>query len=114
MGVSASVKVMHRTFGLYLSDQHRNPTVETLGCGNGWCDLEARHGGLTRISSNGGSRLQRSTKGDVPAVTANCSRMGVLNTLRDKNVSGADTASLICGICILHEACINGWRCGKA
>jgi hypothetical protein len=92
---------------IYLSDQHRNPTVETLGRGNGWSDLEARHGGLTRRSSNSGTRLQRSTKSDIPAVTANCSRMRILNTLRDKNVSNADTASLICGTCILREACCN-------
>ena len=31
---------------IYLSDQHRNPTVETLERSNGWSDLEARHGGL--------------------------------------------------------------------
>jgi hypothetical protein len=92
---------------IYLSDQHRNPTVETLGRENDWSDLEARHGGLVRVSSNGGTRLQRSIPGDVPAVTANCSRNGVLNALRDKNVSGADSASLICGTCVLREACIN-------
>ena len=92
---------------IYLSDQHRNPTVETLERSNGWSDLEARHGGLSRTSSNSGTRLQRSNKGDIPAVAANCSRMGVLNTLRDKNVSGADTASLICGTCVLREACCN-------
>jgi hypothetical protein len=90
---------------IYLSDQHRNPTVETLS--NGWSDLEARHAGLTRVTTNGGSRLQRSVAGDIPAVTANCSRNKVLNTLREKNVSGADSASLICGTCILREPCIN-------
>jgi ribosomal protein S14 len=90
---------------IYLSDQHRNPTVETLD--QGWEDLEARHGGLSRVATPGGSRLQRSAKGEIPSVSANCSRNGVLNTLRDKNVSGADTANLICGTCILREACIN-------
>jgi hypothetical protein len=92
---------------IYLSDQHRNPTVETLGRENDWSDLEARHSGLVRVSSNSSTRLQRSIPGDVPAVTANCSRNGVLNALRDKNVSGADSASLICGTCVLREACIN-------
>jgi hypothetical protein len=100
---------------IYLSDQHRNPTVETLGRENDWSDLEARHGGLVRVTtlrqgsgdSNSSTRLQRSVAGDVPAVTANCSRNGVLNALRDKNVSGADSASLICGTCVLREACIN-------
>jgi hypothetical protein len=103
--------VTPETFGItqviYLSDQHRNPTVETLGRENDWSDLEARHGGLVRVSSNSSTRLQRSVAGDVPAVTANCSRNGVLNALRDKNVSGADSASLICGTCVLREACIN-------
>jgi hypothetical protein len=92
---------------IYLSDQHRNPTVETLGRENDWSDLEARHGGLVRVTSNSSTRLQRSVAGDIPAVTANCSRNGVLNALRDKNVSGADSASLICGTCVLREACIN-------
>ncbi|MCG9891350.1 MAG: hypothetical protein MH252_09760 [Thermosynechococcaceae cyanobacterium MS004] len=92
---------------IYLSDQHRNPTVDTLGRDNGWLDLEARHGGLKRAATTSGSRLQRSSPGDIPSVAPNCSRMGVLNTLRDKNVSGADTANLICGTCILREACIN-------
>ena len=88
---------------IYLSDQHRNPTVSTLEQGNGWCDLEARHGGLNRVKN----RLQRSAKGDAFAVPANCSRIGVLNALRDKNIPGADTANLICGTCIAREACIN-------
>ncbi|NJR55657.1 MAG: hypothetical protein HC768_14455 [Acaryochloris sp. CRU_2_0] len=65
--------------------------------------MEARHGGLSRV----GNRLQRSAKGDAYVVPANCSRIGVLNALREKNVSGADTANLICGTCILREACIN-------
>ena len=88
---------------IYLSDQHRNPTVSTLEQGNGWCDLEARHGGLNRVKN----RLQRSAKGDAFAVPANCSRIGVLNALRDKNIPGADTANLICGTCIAREACCN-------
>ena len=92
------------TQAIYLSDQHRNPTVETLGRENDWSDLEARHGGLVRVSSNSSTRLQRSVPGDVPAVTANCSRNGVLNALRDKNISGADSANLICGTCILRRA----------
>jgi hypothetical protein len=92
---------------IYLSDQHRNPTVETLGRENGWEDLEARHGGLKRVSTTGGSRLQRLGKEEIPVVTANCSRNGVLNELRNKNISGADTASIICGTCILREPCCN-------
>ncbi|UJB73159.1 hypothetical protein HRE53_30935 (plasmid) [Acaryochloris sp. 'Moss Beach'] len=93
---------------IYLSDQHRNPTVSTLEQGNGWCDLEARHGGLSRVKN----RLQRSAKGDAYAVPANCNRIGVLNALRDKNIPGADTANLICGTCVAREACINAEGAG--
>lgn len=91
---------------IYASDQHRNPTVETLDIHNGWIDLEARHGGLTReATANGGSRLRRSNKGETSHISANCSRNRVVNALRTKHVSGADTASLICGTCPLREAC---------
>lgn len=91
---------------IYASDRHRNPTVETLEILNGWIDLEARHGGLTReTTANGGSRLRRVTKGETPHLSANCSRNRVVNTLRTKHVSGADTVSLICGTCPLREAC---------
>jgi hypothetical protein len=90
---------------IYLSDQHRNPTVETLE--RGWEDLEARHSGLSRVATTAGSRLQRSKSTEAPSVSANCSRNRVLNALRQKNVAGADTANLICGTCILREACIN-------
>ncbi|ABW31525.1 hypothetical protein AM1_A0016 (plasmid) [Acaryochloris marina MBIC11017] len=65
--------------------------------------MEARHGGLNRVKN----RLQRSAKRDAYVVPANCSRIGVLNALRDKNIPGADTANLICGTCIAREACIN-------
>jgi hypothetical protein len=93
---------------IYLSDQHRNPTVETLEIGNGWVDMEARHGGLSRVVTPGGnSRLQRSVREDIPSIPANCCRNGVIGALRDKNISGADTASLICGSCQRREPCTN-------
>ena len=90
---------------IYLSDQHRNPTVETLEYGNGWSDLEARHRGLCKVASPGGTRWQRTGAGDLPSISPNCSRNGLLNALRSKNIPGADTASLICGTCPLREPC---------
>ena len=91
---------------IYLSDQHRNPTVETLDSANGWVDLEARHGGLTRETTpGGGTRLRRSGKGEAPSVAANCNRNQVIATLRAKHVNGADTAATICSTCPLREPC---------
>jgi hypothetical protein len=91
---------------IYASDQHRNPTVETLDISNGWVDLEARHGGLAGTATvSGGVRWQRSQLGEIPDVPANCNRNRLIGALRTKHVSGADTASLICGTCPLREAC---------
>jgi hypothetical protein len=77
---------------IYASDQHRNPTVETLDISNGWVDLEARHGGLAGTATvNGGVRWQRSQPGEIPDVPANCNRNRLIGALRTKHVSGADT-----------------------
>ncbi|WP_190644112.1 hypothetical protein [Oculatella sp. FACHB-28] len=90
----------------YVSTQHRNPTVDTLDVSNRWIDLEARHGGISKETTpNGNSRLRRATKGESYVVPPNCVRNGVISALRNKNVTGADTASLICGTCPLREAC---------
>jgi hypothetical protein len=51
--------------------------------------------------------LQRSGKGELPSVPANCCRNNLIGALRDKNISGADTASLICGSCQRREPCTN-------
>ncbi|MBD2099237.1 hypothetical protein H6F90_29675 [Trichocoleus sp. FACHB-591] len=68
--------------------------------------MEARHHGLTRETRpNGETRLKRSAKGEAHVIPPNCSRTGVIGMLRDKNVAGADTASLICGTCPVKEAC---------
>lgn len=92
---------------IYVSNQHRNPTTETLETLNGWVDLEARHAGLVREQTGEGSRLRRAKKGEFATATiaANCSRTNLLGALRAKNVQGADTASMICGSCPLREAC---------
>ncbi|GAQ00170.1 DNA primase [Leptolyngbya sp. NIES-2104] len=91
---------------IYTSDQHRNPTVETLTQEQGWIDLEARHSGLLREATlGGGVRIKRASHQDTPNLAANCSRNQLLNALRQKYVAGADTASLICGTCPLREVC---------
>lgn len=91
---------------IYISDQHRNPTVATLEASNGWADLEARHAGLIRETTpGGGDRLKRATQGEIPSEAANCQRTRFIQVLRTQEVQGADTASLICGTCPLREAC---------
>lgn len=91
---------------IYVSDQHRNPTVETLSASNGWIDLEARHGGLvTETTPGGGSRSKRADKGETPSIPANCNRTRLIEAFRGKNVQGADTASVICQTCPLRETC---------
>lgn len=91
---------------IYLSDQHRNPTVDTLEADNGWIDLEARHNGLSREkTADGGSRLRRAKKGEAYSIAPNCNRTRLISALRNKNIAGADTAALICGGCPLKEAC---------
>lgn len=90
----------------YVSNDHRNPTTETLQSGNGWIDLEARHGGLvSKLQPDGGERLQRASPGTAYTIAPNCNRTQLLNVLRSKNVHGADTATLICGTCPLKESC---------
>lgn len=92
---------------IYVSNQHRNPTTDTLEPLNGWIDLEARHAGLVREATGGGARLRRAKRGEFATATiaANCSRTNLLGALRSKNVQGADTASMICGSCPVREAC---------
>ncbi|MEB3210984.1 MAG: hypothetical protein VKL39_06495 [Leptolyngbyaceae bacterium] len=91
---------------IYLSDQHRNPTVSTLSETNGWLDLEARHAGLTvEASPNGTHRLRRAQPGDPIHVSANCSRNQTIRSLQEKNIAGAETSALICGFCPLKETC---------
>lgn len=98
---------------IYLSDQHRNPTVETLDIANGWIDLEARHAGLTREATpSGKTRLRRSGKGEIPSISANCNRNQVIAALRAKHISGADTAATICSTCPLREPCTHAEGAG--
>lgn len=103
-------RVEPRDFGVrqvdYLSDQHRNPTVETLETANGWVDTEARHSGLIRESTpGGGTRLRRAKRGEQHSVAPNCNRTRTIDALRSKHIAGADTAAIICGTCPLKEAC---------
>jgi len=91
---------------VYLSDQHRNPTTETL---RPWTDLEARHKGLSKESTpNGQTRYRRAKREEVRVISANCGRIEALNVLRSKNIAGADTAGVVCGTCPYLEACRSG------
>lgn len=87
---------------LYISNGHYAPTTETL---KDWADLHGRHNGLTREATTGGSRLRRAKRGEDRVIPANCSRNGVINALRAKNINGADSASVVCGTCPLLDVC---------
>ena len=89
----------------YISPEHRNPTVETLK--DGWYDLEARHGGLSKETTPDGEKRWRRVKpGDVPVTPANCSRSHLIHELRSKTLD-ADQANLVCSTCPLYELCCN-------
>ena len=87
---------------MYFSTGHYAPTTETL---KDWKDLHGRHNGLTREDTVGGSRLRRAKRGEEKVIPANCSRNGVIDSLRAKNVNGADSAGVVCGTCPLLDAC---------
>ena len=89
---------------LFLSSEHRNPTVPTLKT---WTDLEARHDGLT-IDSFG--RKRRAKSDELPRIRSNCSRNLTINALRSLNIDDADT--VICQTCPHLQACQGGYEFG--
>ncbi|MEL6322223.1 MAG: hypothetical protein AAFQ57_16495, partial [Cyanobacteria bacterium J06626_14] len=92
---------------IYLSDQHRNPTVETLSKQNGWSDLEARHAGLIKeLSPKGDIRIRRARRGETGTIQANCSRTQTIQTLQEKNITGPEMTAIICSACPLQERCV--------
>lgn len=95
----------------YVDDQHRNPTAPTL---KDWTDLPARHQGLISEQKPDGSTVLRRVKaGETPEVKENCIRIDTLNALRAANVSGADTAKILCQGCTARAGCmghIEDWR----
>lgn len=88
---------------IYASAEHRNPTTSTLQ--SSWHDLEARHKGLLRDEFG---KLRRASAGQPYVVAPNCGRNEVISALRSKNISGADTAGLICNTCPNLEPCQAG------
>lgn len=88
---------------IYASAEHRNPTTSTLQ--SSWHDLEARHKGLVRDEFG---KLRRASAGQPYVVAPNCGRNEVISALRSKNISGADTAGLICDTCPNLEPCQAG------
>lgn len=87
---------------IYVSAEHRNPTTPTL---KDWHDLEARHKGLYRDEFG---RLRRVDKGQPYVVKPNCGRNEAIAALRAKNITGADTAELVCTTCPHFEPCRAG------
>ena len=87
---------------IYASSEHRNPSTPTLETRGGWVDLEARHDGLKSDEMGKLRRVKARESYDTPG---NCQRTRIANALRAKHISGADTASLLCGGCSVREAC---------
>jgi hypothetical protein len=87
---------------MYFSGSHYNPTTATL---KEWSDLHGRHNGLTREDTASVSRLRRAKRGEERVSPANCSRNGIIQALRAKNIPGADSAELVCGTCPIKDAC---------
>lgn len=87
---------------IYISTEHRNPSVPTLG---EWSDLEARHKGLARDEFG---KLRRTKPGQPYVISPNCSRNDTNSALRSKNIGGADTSALICQTCPNLEPCQAG------
>lgn len=88
----------------YVNPDHRNPTTQTLI--DGWVDLPARHGGLSReIGPDGQPQLRRTKPGGTADIWRNCEQIDTLDQLRAKNVAGADTAGTICKGCPSFAIC---------
>lgn len=88
----------------YVNPDHRNPTTQTLI--DGWVDLPARHGGLSReVGPDGQPQLRRTKPGGTIDVLGNCVQTGTLDHLRAKNIAGADTAGTICKGCPAFLEC---------
>lgn len=99
--------VTPQTFGVnriyYVSAEHRNASTPTLAQHT---DLDPRHDGLYRDDFG---KLRRVNEQKQPyVVPPNCGRIDTLNALRSKNISGADTANLICTTCPQFEPCRSG------
>ncbi|MEG5175920.1 hypothetical protein [Microcoleus sp. B3-D7] len=91
---------------IYISKDHRNASTPSL---KDWEDLEARHNGLT-IDNLGNWR--RAKTGDRIEAAANCDRTQLSAVLREKNISGSDTAGLMCPTCPHFEGCRAGEKFG--
>ncbi len=87
----------------YISTDHRNPTTDTIRAN--FTDLEGRHGGLTRDQFG---KYRRQKAGETLAVAGNCVRNDAITELRNKNISGADSADQICINCPVLEQCKSG------
>ena len=91
---------------IYISKDHRNASTPSL---RDWDDLEARHKGLT-IDPLGNWR--RAKAGDQVDANASCDRTELSAVLREKNISGSDTAGLMCPTCPSFEGCRAGEKFG--
>jgi len=91
---------------IYISKDHRNASTPSL---KNWEDLEARHKGLT-LDNLGNWR--RAKADDRVEVGASCDRTEFSAVMREKNISGSDTANLMCPTCPSFEGCRAGEKFG--
>lgn len=84
---------------IYISSDHRNPTVPTLGS---WADVEARHKGLYRDQHHYWRRV--SSEKDNIQIPANCWQSDLHQKLREFGYQ----SNFLCNKCKLFEKCISG------
>ena len=93
---------------IYVSQDAYNPTVPEL---QKWTELAGKHGGLkSELMPDGTTRLTRCKPGEAYTVAPNCIRSGVAQTLRDANIKGADSSSVLCGTCPVKEQCSHSFE----
>jgi len=88
---------------IYVSNDHRNPTTPTL---QEWDDLEARHGGLVEVKTNGHIHRYRAKDGANPAIPSNCARHELAAILPSRNVPSI--GQHICVGCEYLQTCRAG------
>ena len=87
---------------IYICNNHRNPTVETLTANNGWRDVEARHGGLFVDNFNCLRRISENQIGKVEVYReSNCQKHEIHQKLRENGYNSLK----VCYKCDLFQEC---------
>jgi len=94
----------------YISNEHRNPTVEGL---EGWKDLPVRNNGLVadeqKLTPSGRPSERWPQAGEEPNIVGNCHRTPIFHALATKGYAAESSAEAainpICNTCKLRAAC---------